>query len=242
MPAFDEEIEEALSEGVKIIYNTVISAVTQSSERLSVEFSSFSDGRPSGIHRYDYVITAVGQKGREEAFASAKLPLSAEKRIIADEATGRTSLRNVFVAGDVCAGNHVSLIGAIAGGKRAANGIRAMLEGYPFAYEGRKALEALNANPRTGFRGDDGVDFATFDDFSRLISEYYITQPCRQCNHCIENFGCPALLMVNGKVVIDDSQCTRCGLCIDVCINDAIHWAAPDEASFKREVILSADS
>ncbi len=243
MPAFDEEIETALSEGVRIVFDSVIArCISQSDGSLKIELNAFSDGQPRGFHNCDYVIAAVGQRGREDVLAPYHLHLNGDKRVVSDPRTGRTSLRNVFVAGDICAGNHVSLIGAIAGGKKAANGIRALLEGYPFAYEGNKALDALNDHPRTGYHGDDGPPITDFDDFQREISKYYLAQSCRKCNHCIENFGCPALIMVNGKVVIDDIQCTRCGLCIDVCINDAIHWVNPQASLGKNQIILSADA
>ncbi len=57
------------------------------------------------------------------------------------------------------------------------------------------------------------------------MREFDIFQACAKCDHCIDNFGCPALIKVEGKVTVDDYQCTRCGLCIDVCVNQAIHWA-----------------
>jgi thioredoxin reductase/Pyruvate/2-oxoacid:ferredoxin oxidoreductase delta subunit len=242
MPAFDEEIEEALTEGVRIVFDSVVAGCkSQPDGRLKVEFNSFADGHPIGSHHCDFIITAIGQRGKEEVLSPSGLQLNSEKRVVSDPRTGRTTLGNVFAAGDICAGNHVSLIGAIAGGKKAANGVRALLEGYPYAYEGSGALDALNGHPRTAYHGDNGDPIASFDDLHREISQYYLAQPCRKCNHCIENFGCPALILVNGKVVIDDMQCKGCGLCIDVCINDSIHWVGAQESVGRIEVVLSTD-
>ena len=61
------------------------------------------------------------------------------------------------------------------------------------------------------------------------IEKYNLYQSCAKCNHCIDNFGCPALIKVNGKVQIDNSRCTLCGLCIDVCPNNAIKWESESE-------------
>jgi indolepyruvate ferredoxin oxidoreductase alpha subunit len=45
---------------------------------------------------------------------------------------------------------------------------------------------------------------------------------CIQCKKCIRELGCPALVVSNGKVTIDESLCTGCGLCSGVCPVDAI--------------------
>ncbi|MBS7605801.1 MAG: indolepyruvate ferredoxin oxidoreductase subunit alpha [Candidatus Bathyarchaeia archaeon] len=42
-------------------------------------------------------------------------------------------------------------------------------------------------------------------------------EKCVGCLACIKLIGCPALLPFNGKVIIDESICTGCGLCGHVC-------------------------
>ena len=64
------------------------------------------------------------------------------------------------------------------------------------------------------------------EELTTRLESYNLFQSCMKCNHCIDHFGCPAMVMQNGKVVIDDNACTLCGLCIDVCPNDAIRWVA----------------
>jgi ferredoxin len=131
----------------------------------------------------------------------------------------------VFAAGDISAGNHASVIGAIASGKKAAVSVRQLLEGYGLSYEGQQALDVLNS-PELIHRRPPPWDGEIFSE-ARVIDEmprFEIFQPCAKCDHCLENFGCPALIKVKGKVKVDDFLCTRCGMCIDVCPNDAIHW------------------
>ncbi|MCR5177008.1 MAG: indolepyruvate ferredoxin oxidoreductase subunit alpha [Anaerovibrio sp.] len=40
---------------------------------------------------------------------------------------------------------------------------------------------------------------------------------CINCRKCIREIGCPALIIRDDRVVIDDSLCTGCGLCSQIC-------------------------
>lgn len=42
-------------------------------------------------------------------------------------------------------------------------------------------------------------------------------EKCINCRKCIREIGCPALIIRDDKVVIDDSLCTGCGLCSQIC-------------------------
>ncbi len=44
-----------------------------------------------------------------------------------------------------------------------------------------------------------------------------INENCTTCKMCIKQLGCPALTLDNGKVVIDETLCTGCNLCSQVC-------------------------
>ena len=48
-----------------------------------------------------------------------------------------------------------------------------------------------------------------------------ITDACKKCNLCMK-LGCPAISLVDGKTVIDQTQCNGCGLCVNVCPFGAI--------------------
>ena len=45
---------------------------------------------------------------------------------------------------------------------------------------------------------------------------------CVQCKKCIKTLGCPGIVLNNGKVQIEQSLCTGCGLCSQVCPTKAI--------------------
>ncbi|MGA9388382.1 MAG: indolepyruvate ferredoxin oxidoreductase subunit alpha [Candidatus Bathyarchaeia archaeon] len=44
-----------------------------------------------------------------------------------------------------------------------------------------------------------------------------ISEKCTNCMACVRLLGCPALILENGKVCIDEVLCTACGLCASVC-------------------------
>lgn len=60
-----------------------------------------------------------------------------------------------------------------------------------------------------------------------------ILDKCIQCKKCIREIGCPALIIADGKVTIDDSLCTGCGLCGQVCPVEAIQ--DPNEGGNENE-------
>ena len=49
-----------------------------------------------------------------------------------------------------------------------------------------------------------------------------ITEKCTNCMACIKLLGCPAIVVEEGEVRIDEDSCADCGLCISVCPYKAI--------------------
>ena len=49
---------------------------------------------------------------------------------------------------------------------------------------------------------------------------------CINCHKCIRELGCPALIIRDNQVVIDETLCTGCGLCSQVCPVQAIGGAS----------------
>ena len=49
---------------------------------------------------------------------------------------------------------------------------------------------------------------------------------CINCRKCIRELGCPALIIRDNQVVIDETLCTGCGLCSQVCPVQAIGGAS----------------
>ena len=51
-----------------------------------------------------------------------------------------------------------------------------------------------------------------------------VTEKCKDCKICIKQLGCPATIINNGKVTIDESLCTGCTLCSQVCPHKAVPY------------------
>lgn len=52
--------------------------------------------------------------------------------------------------------------------------------------------------------------------------QYTVTDACINCKKCIRELGCPAIVLENGKPMIEKSLCTGCSLCAQVCPCGAI--------------------
>ncbi len=100
MPAFEEDIEAALSEGVDIIHNRVIESCRISADgRISVTVQPFKGDDQSTKHQCDYIITAVGQSGDPQSLDPDILSLDESMRIVADPENGKTEYKNVLCRG-----------------------------------------------------------------------------------------------------------------------------------------------
>jgi indolepyruvate ferredoxin oxidoreductase alpha subunit len=56
----------------------------------------------------------------------------------------------------------------------------------------------------------------------KTVSYAIDSETCTNCKLCINSLGCPALILDNGQVVIDASQCDGCSLCAQVCPTKSI--------------------
>ncbi|MDR1043167.1 MAG: FAD-dependent oxidoreductase [Clostridiales Family XIII bacterium] len=141
MPAYDEEIEDALSEGVKLITNvTPVKITTTNAGVNSVTAAACLSGEGGGRNarlavdsentidiEADAVIMAIGQKVSEDLFPAAA-PQDKSGRITVTAETGATNKKGIFAAGDAVTGP-ATVVEAIAGGRKAAHGIHAYLTG-----------------------------------------------------------------------------------------------------------------
>lgn len=63
---------------------------------------------------------------------------------------------------------------------------------------------------------------------SKPTAKCMISDKCIQCKKCIREIGCPALIIADGKVTIDNGLCTGCGLCGQICPVNAIGGGADE--------------
>jgi len=140
MPAAPEEVDDALDEGVQIVFLAAPSRITRSNSKVQLECIRMRLGEPdaSGRRRpvpikgseytteYDSVIAAIGQMPEiPEQFA---LKIGRGNTIQVDRRSMQTSKEGVFAGGDAVSGA-ASVIEAIAAGRQAASAIDKYLGG-----------------------------------------------------------------------------------------------------------------
>jgi NADH-quinone oxidoreductase subunit F len=144
MPAYEEEIEEAINEGVKLVTLGVPKRILKSDSAVTgIEFLKAELGkaeldgrrRPIPIEgsetsiECDMVIAAIGQVPSVEAVSSCSdLEITDSGTVNVDPVTFKTGNDKVFAGGD-CATGAASVIEAIAAGQKAAVHIDRMLGG-----------------------------------------------------------------------------------------------------------------
>ncbi len=146
MPAHHQEIEEALAEGVEMLFLTIPKRVVGEGGRVTgLECLQARLGPPdaSGRRRPEpvegsqfvlptgAVIAAIGQQPELECLGDlAQDPRLCGRTILADSATGQTRREWLFAGGDVVTGP-ANVVQAVAAGKRAAQAMDAFLRGRP---------------------------------------------------------------------------------------------------------------
>ncbi len=232
MPAADEEIEEAIHEGIELAYLTSpveilgqdgkVSALKCIKNELSEpDASGRRSPKPVPGSEFtidvDMVIAAIGQ-APDSSFLSDELELSERGKLIDVEdpnilATARTG---VFAGGDAVTGP-ATAVKAIAGGKQAAISIDFYLRGEAQTEaEPRKEVETEKLPPnileKTTILPRCGVQtlsqdsrLAGFDEVVSVLTEDQAIREARRCLHCFMGAD------------LDQEQCIACKACVKVC-------------------------
>ncbi len=216
MPAYAEEVEEAVHEGVRIQPLTHPVEIQKDAEgrvsnlrcvrmRLG-DFDQTGRRRPTANPEdmidvpVDQVIIAIGQAIRTETLSrGTDIRLSSRKFIEADPVYGQTSIEGVFAGGDAMMGPS-SVVMAIASGERAAVGIDRYFTGAEHAFW-REAQEVKtdfdpDADPVPYPREkmqllDVGRRRHNFDEVEQSWNEAVARRQARRCLRC--DYGkCPS--------------------------------------------------
>lgn len=236
MPALEEEIEEALFEGITINNSWGPKAIiTESGRVVGVEFkkciSVFDenkrfnpqyDEKNTIIVDADYVLLSIGQSMEwGNLIAGSKIELNPNKTIKADPITLQTGESDIFAGGDVFTGPRFA-IDAIALGKEAAISIHRYVHRGQSLIIGRDRKEYYSLNKEEAvFDGYDTTPrqkaghvneenlIKTFKDLRGTFTEEQIKKETERC------LGC-------GATVVDEFLCVGCGQCTTKCKFDAI--------------------
>ena len=228
MPAADDEVEEAIEEGVKFMFLAAPAEISGEgkAEELKVEIMELKDGKPVGTGKFETlnvsaVISAIGQKidlGGMQCIATG-----AKGEVKVSLPSYQTSVSDVFAGGDVVTGPKFA-IDAIAAGKEGAVSIHRYVHPGQSQVIGRDRRDYKAMNTATAGISVVGFDTAprqkasagsakeakkTFKDLRGTLTEEQMKIETSRC------LGC-------GAAVVDESLCVGCGICTTKCKFDAI--------------------
>lgn len=209
MPAYAEEIEEALHEGVKLMTLTqpleVLKDDKGAVKGVTCTPMTLGDFDRSGRRRAkegegkeftleaDQVIVAIGQRlNAKKLLGTMDVKLKNDGFIYTDPVTGQTTEEWLFAGGDAATGPY-SVVGAIGQGEKAAVGIDMYLTGEDHAFWREEKVVDTDYDP-----DDDPVPYprekmptieverrrANFDEVERPWVESVAIRQCKRCLRC----------------------------------------------------------
>ena len=221
MPAFGHEIEQALCEGVKIIYLAapleVLTGADGKVAGLLCQKMELGEPDASGRRKplpiegetfelpVDMIVPAIGQEAAKGALEACGVKLSRGGTIEVDETTYETSRPGVFAAGDVHTGPWIA-VEAVGGGIEAAESVHRYLKGLDLK-EGRREGEEAHKRWSEVPKDEEGqprevmatlppeYSCCSFEEIAKGYTEEEAkreAERCLNCGICSECMQCVA--------------------------------------------------
>jgi formate dehydrogenase major subunit len=246
MPAIEDEVEEAMEEGIAFKFlATPVEVITTNGKLSEIRCQEMELGAPddSGRRRpvpkegayfnmpVDSLFLAIGEQPDSEVFENL---VSIEYGLIVADEYGRTSNQKIFAGGDIVSGAS-TVVNAVARGRGAAELIEANLTGSEFNPKTMKKVVAvadlntayfLHKNRQkmpgsAGAKGDKPFEEVhvglTCEKVQEELSRCYSCGVCDGCDNCY--VFCPdvAISRVDGVYTIDYDYCKGCLICVQEC-------------------------
>jgi 2-oxoacid:acceptor oxidoreductase gamma subunit (pyruvate/2-ketoisovalerate family)/2-oxoacid:acceptor oxidoreductase delta subunit (pyruvate/2-ketoisovalerate family) len=256
MPAIAHEVNEALSEGIKIEFLTAPVNLKQNNQ-IDLTIIKMELGEPdeSGRRRpvpvkgsekhikVDKMITAIGQRSDEHVFAGQKIK-AVQGRINSDFGIP------VFCSGDMAWGGTVAE--AIGSGNKVAEEVDAFFNDLPYSHEEIKKDIVIPADinfnyylptPRTQNPVRKSKNIVNdFKEVVKGLTETEVIIESKRCLHCGDCYSCgncfnycpDAAIFIDdeNRLRIDYDYCKGCGICAQECPCSAISFQI-DEAVYE---------
>jgi NADPH-dependent glutamate synthase beta subunit-like oxidoreductase len=281
MPASKSEVEEAENEGVKIRYLTAPIEFLGSGKVEKVRCVKMRLDKTNGSKRHnlvrvensefdikaDAVILAIGYSPKTDAIKDIELISGKKGTIVIKDETGATNIKGVFAGGDVVSGP-LSVIQAIASGKRAADSIHRYLRNLPpkeieeptvltpldekivslIVKAMRQKMPTLPIEERIKSFEEVNLGYnwaQAIREAKRCLncgSGAVISDECVACFNCV--MVCPYGIPVAGeeKAKIDISQCQACGICTAECPASAIDVRLETKEESRKKLQAAIDT
>ncbi len=231
MPAREQEVREAVAEGVKLFLVATPSKITKSNARLKLEVLRTALGEPDQTGRrrpiplagseqvieVDNVITAIGQRPDLSFVDSTEgsRPLASHRQtLFSAPGSYQTNMNGVFAGGDAVTGPG-TVVEAVATGRKAADAIHAYVEDHPVTSWRRKVNVAKGRNLHdVSLRNFDHVPNQPPEqlperpvkirrkDFSEYVLGFSEDMARREADRCL-NCGCMGLSKCELRGLVD---------------------------------------
>lgn len=240
MPAHEFEVDEALSEGVKIHWLSSIKNMETSS--ITVEKMQVVDGKavPTGEYETleaDSLILALGQEADTDFLKHIEgITFKEDGTTVEVNPSMMTGYPGIFAGGDMVPSERTVTI-ATGHGKKAARNIDAWLRNTTYEKPANNPLVTIeklqiwfktNAEKKAQQHLEIEKAVETFDE---IVAGYtteeavYEAQRCLSCGNCFECDSCygacpEGAISKNGKgegYTINYDLCTGCGVCAEQC-------------------------
>jgi 2-oxoacid:acceptor oxidoreductase delta subunit (pyruvate/2-ketoisovalerate family) len=243
MPAHEEEVTEALEEGVRMHWLSTVARADEGKlliERMRLDDSGFP--QPTGEFEElgaDCLVLALGQNADLTAMEDIS-GITVSDGVVQVSPDLMTGHPGIFAGGDMAPAERTVTV-AIGHGKKAAKSIDAWLRGNARPAADRHELagyDALNpwyysdAPASVRPRLEIARRISTFDEVTGGLDESTALYEARRCMSCGNCFGCDncygacpdnaVLKLADGQYEIDYDYCKGCGICAAECPCGAI--------------------
>ena len=228
MTAYEEEVEAALLEGVKIEFLTAPVGIARKNGALEVTFTRMELGKPDASGRprpvpvrgsefartFDSLIAAVGQALDIPESMGVSVGDGGYLRVDSD--TLATDRRGVYAGGDAVTGP-ASIIEAIAHGRKAAASIDRFLGGAGMIDQELAPPEEEVVVVDYAAEGSSRVPLSCIPLAERQQTFRIVEKGLGKKRAMLEADRCRSCDARQFRVLADEEACKECGYCVEVC-------------------------